>query len=223
MPIVRKRIVKDYLVLCEGKDTELFLISYLNSDSLSYDPRFSNDIQTLSFNGVSELAPFIQNLTNMEGFEGVKSLLVLRDAETDVSSAENDIRKAFLRSGLLAPSSCSSWDSTGSPAVAYTLLPSCDSAPIAGALEDLCWQILAGDGSDEVSEEAERFIERVEEVQPTRIVSHRHKSRLHAYLSASDSFVSLKIGEAAKAGAFDWQSERLDPLRKILAEGLQFL
>ncbi len=219
MRIAHKRILKEYLVLCEGKDIELFLISYLNSDALHSDSRFANEIQTFDFGGVDQLSAFIGNLKNMEGFESVHSLLILRDAEMDVAKAERDIQSALRKNGLSVPLSCCRWERSGTPAVSYVLMPSCDSAPIAGALEDLCWQILAGKDAAKVSIETERFINRVKERFPMRIVSHGHKSRLHAYLSTSDELVSLKIGEAAKAGAFDWHSKRLDSLRNVLAEG----
>ena len=42
MPIERKRIKKPFLLLCEGRDAEGFLINYLNSNELAQDPRFSN-------------------------------------------------------------------------------------------------------------------------------------------------------------------------------------
>jgi len=219
MAMVRNRIVREYLVLCEGKDVENFLISYLNSDALLDDPRFRNDIQTFDFGGVGQLTSFIKNLTNMDGFESVRSLLVLRDAETSVTKAESEIGAAFTEAGLPVPQYCCRWNSAGFPSVAYVLFPSCDETPTTGTLEDLCWQVLAGDDSSEVSAEASRFIEKVKASHPMRIVSHGHKSRIHAYLSASDRFVSLKIGEAAKAGAFDWANEKLLPLRTVLAGG----
>ena len=52
------------------------------------------------------------------------------------------------------------------------------------------------------------------------ISTHEHKSRLHTYFSVNEKYISLKIGEAAKAGAFAWDHEKLDGLRNIISEGL---
>ena len=43
-----------------------------------------------------------------------------------------------------------------------------------------------------------------------------HKNKLHAYLSGTDSFVGMKIGEAAQAGCFDFSHVKLDFLQKAL-------
>ena len=45
MALVRNHIEKQYVILCEGIDTVNFLIQYLNSKTLSYDQRFSTEIQ----------------------------------------------------------------------------------------------------------------------------------------------------------------------------------
>lgn len=55
MVYIKNRILKPFLILCEGRDVENFMICYLESDALSYDPRFSNDIQTFNFNGIDDL------------------------------------------------------------------------------------------------------------------------------------------------------------------------
>ena len=47
---------------------------------------------------------------------------------------------------------------------------------------------------------------------------HEFKTKLHSYFSVTDALVSLKIGEAAKAKAFDWYSEKLVPLKKFMEE-----
>ena len=71
----------------KGKTKKNFIISYLNSKSLAYDPRFSNDIQTFDFGDIDGLTVFIGNLMRTEGFDTVKHIMVLRDAETDVKRA----------------------------------------------------------------------------------------------------------------------------------------
>ena len=87
MSLERKQIVKPFLLLCEGKDAEGFLISYLNSNVLSSDQRFSNEIQVFDFGGNEELTNFLTNLKNMDKYEQVKSLAIIRDAEKDFSKA----------------------------------------------------------------------------------------------------------------------------------------
>jgi hypothetical protein len=44
------------------------------------------------------------------------------------------------------------------------------------------------------------------------------KAKLHTYFSVHNDYASLKIGEAAAAGAFDWNSPVLDPLKNFIQE-----
>lgn len=46
--------------------------------------------------------------------------------------------------------------------------------------------------------------------------AHGHKSRLHALFSVNEKLISLKIVKATKAGAFDWKSCYLEPLRDLI-------
>lgn len=44
----------------------------------------------------------------------------------------------------------------------------------------------------------------------------------NTYFSVTDDFVSMKIGEAARANAFNWSTDKLVPLKKfILSATLQ--
>lgn len=47
----------------------------------------------------------------------------------------------------------------------------------------------------------------------------KHKNRLHTYLSSSDEYVTMPLGLASKAGAFDWDSSELEPLKCFLTDG----
>ena len=51
-----------------------------------------------------------------------------------------------------------------------------------------------------------------------RVFQREFKTKLHTYFSVTDKYVSLKIGEAARAGAFNWSSEKLTPLKRFLLE-----
>jgi len=213
-------IEKPFLILCEGKDAELFLIHYLNSEALQEEPRFSNDIQVFGFNGNDTLRKSLGVLLNTEGFEQVSRILVVRDAEKDPDAASKSIQMAFRRCGLSAPTDCNVWaESTDNNIkAAYTLFPTCASEPTPGTLEDLCWQILAEDNADTVKEAINGFLEDLK-LEYDRSFPREFKARLHTYFSITDSYVSLKIGEAAKAGAFDWSADALLPFRELIQEG----
>jgi len=100
MAVVHNKIRKNYIILCEGKDTENFLIQYLNSEPLKIEKRFSEDIQTFDFCGINQLTMFMRTLMNMEGFDKVDRLLVIRDAETNVEQAEIMVRNSFSECGF---------------------------------------------------------------------------------------------------------------------------
>jgi len=103
MAYINNRILKPFLILCEGKDLENFMNRYLESDALAYDSRFSNDIQTFDFKGINDLSAFIGTLVRMDGFDLVRQILVLRDAETNVDAAIKSIQNAFCVNEMLVP------------------------------------------------------------------------------------------------------------------------
>lgn len=218
MSINNNTIEKDYLILCEGKDAELFLIQYLNSDALRYDSRFREDIQVLDFKGITELSTYLSNLSNMEGFEYVRRILVIRDAELNTKGAIDSIKTAFINNGFPVAEKCCTWNRDGVISTAFVLFPSCDENPVNGALEDLCWNLIHRN-DEKMKEDIKSFLTDVKD-NYNSISSHEHKCRLHTYLSVNDKYVSLKIGEAAMAGAFDWNGPGLLPLKMVIEQGL---
>lgn len=223
MAYIRNRILKPFLILCEGKDIENFVICFLESDALAYDSRFSNDIQAFDFGGIKDLEVFIGNLTKMEGFEFVRRILVLRDAETDVDQAIKMVQKAFRKNGLAVPDQPHEWKNrldSSAIMTAFTLLPACNPNPVPGALENLCWDILKDQYAQDMRKDVLGFIDDIKKNYGT-ISTHEHKSRLHTYFSVNEKYISLKIGEAALAGAFAWNHEKLDSFRELIAEGLE--
>jgi len=219
MPIVRTEIVKPYLILCEGRDAEGFLINYLESKTLSYDKRFSNDIQVLNFGGISELDNYLMNLKNMEKFEQVKSLAIIRDAEKDYSKACREVTNSLRKSDIATPECCGKWiqNDTGLN-VGYILFPLNSKA---GTLEDLCLQIISEDNGKEISSSIEAFLLEMEKSYG-RKYRRKHKNVLHTYLSTSDEYVTMPLGMASKAGAFSWDSTYLAPLKSFLSGGFSY-
>ena len=210
------RIRAKHLILCEGRDAEEVLITYLNSDALSDVPAFSNDFQVMDFGGITDLTNFVKTLQNMEGFDQVESLLIIRDAERDSTKAIADIQSTLRKCNLAIPNAPHSWCGC-SPKVGYLLFPTCDTSVQAGTLEDLCISILSEENSSAILYDIQDFMDDLGN-KYNRLYPHEFKTKLHTYFSVTDAYVSLKIGESAKAGAFNWNSDKLLPLKNFLAE-----
>lgn len=214
------RIEKRHLILCEGRDELFFLIAYLNSTHLSATPEFSEDIQVLDFGGNSDLLEQLKVLKVTPGFDEVKTLLIVRDAERDANAAIRQIRTALEKNAFTAPDGPHWWvkdEENNGIHIGFLLFPGCDEAPMAGTLEDLCAFILKEPAPPKLLEVVDRFLDQLK-TERGRDFVHRFKTRLHTCLAVSDKYVGMKIGEAAKAGAFDWSDERLTPLREFIQE-----
>lgn len=217
MPIERKMITKPYLLLCEGRDAEGFLINYLNSEALEDDSRFSNEIQVMDFGGNDNLSNFLINLTNMDRFDSVKSLAVIRDAEKDYDLACQEVISSLTKCGFSSPANCGTWVDSNNVKVGFMLFPLNNEA---GTLEDLCLRILSEENRDNVLSSIDSYLVKME-TQYDRNYTKRHKNKLHTYLSSHDKFVTMPLGVASKAGAFNWKSEDLDEFKFFLASGFE--
>ncbi len=54
-----------------------------------------------------------------------------------------------------------------------------------------------------------------------RSYHRKHKNKLHTYLSSSDKYVTMLLGTASSAGAFDWGSDELESFKSFLTEGFR--
>ena len=219
MPIERKRIKKPFLLLCEGRDAEGFLINYLNSNELAQDPRFSNEIQVLDFGGNEDLSNFLMSLKNMDKFDQVKSLAIIRDAERDYAKACQEVHSSLNKCGFESSECCGAWvhDPSGLK-VGFMLFPLNNRA---GTLEDLCLRILSENNNKNILSTIESFLD-VMESSYGRSYRRKHKNKLHTYLSSSDEYVTMPLGTASSAGAFDWDSDELESLKCFLVEGFRY-
>lgn len=211
-----REIKKQHLIICEGRDAQEFLINYLNSEALDSSPYFSKDIQVIDFGGNDDLTKFLELLRNMANFDDVKSLLIIRDAETDFQSAIQSIQKSLKSNELSVPESTFMWKD-GAPKIGFLLFPTCNAEPTNGTLEDLCLSILSSAKAPELKQEIAHFMDTLKEKHQFNF-ARSFKTQLHTYFSIHDNYVSLKIGEAAKAGAFDWNHKKLAPLKEFLSK-----
>ena len=209
-------ITKKCLIFCEGIDEYFFLIYWLNSKALANEEGFSRDIQVVNFGGNSDLSDTLQSYRLVENFSSVTHLMIIRDAEQDSHAATQSIQSALHSAGLTAPDSPAKWcfDSANEIHIGFLLFPQLTAQPVSGTLEDLCVQILAGNDAHDYLAEITPFLQNISACHGS--FTHPHKTKLHTYFSVSDKFTGLKIGESAKAGAFDWDNPKLDPLKDFV-------
>ena len=206
--------------MCEGKDDLGFLCYWLNSPALADNKAFSTDFQILPFDGTGNLPTFLEALKVRSGFGIVESILVVRDADENADSAKESVISAFKQAKLPTPKKPHEWQTDGQIKTGFLLFPTCTQDAENGTLEDLCLQILKDEKSNEVITRADHLIDSLKK-DDLRTFPHEHKAKLHTYFSVTDEYISLKVGEAAKAGAFDWNSSKLSPLRAFLEELLE--
>lgn len=202
-----------HLILCEGKDDKAFLMSFLKSGFLNqFDLNF---IQVTKADGVDNIRKMVLVLVNTDGFQQIDSLLVIRDADNDIRSAQDSVKGAFAAAGLPVPQTEYQWERGDTIKTAFLLMPTCSNTSQKGALDDLCWDILSEKFEDSIKEEVNGFISSLE-ADKKRTYVHKSKALVHTYFSATEKLIASGIGRAADAGAFDWTSEILDPLRYFL-------
>lgn len=193
-------IKKPKLLLVEGTDAYYFCIWALTAYGIE-------NVQVLDFGGITQLHGYLKALVLLPGYETVKTVVVARDAETKPGTAMVSIKKALQRSGLSAPTTPFEFSGDG-PRVAFILFPGFDGAGKVqpGTLEDLCSHILKDHDTERLAC-VEAYLRCL--IDQGKNVKWKHKSFLHAYFAGDDRFVGMKIGEASKAGAWNWEHENL--------------
>lgn len=200
-------IKKPKLLLVEGADAYYFWIWAIESYKIE-------DIQVMDFGGITDLIGYLKMLKGVSGYEEVTTIVIARDAETKPDIAVSSVKRALKKSGLAVPDK-PFYFYGDSPRIAFMLFPGLDGSGglIPGTLEDLCFQILK-DNDKKRLKCAENYLFCLEQMD--KKITWKHKSLLHAYFAGEDRFVGMKIGEASKAGAWNWEHERLKSFQEIV-------
>jgi hypothetical protein len=208
----RNQIIKmPKLLLVEGADALYFFISSL--DAFGVD-----DVQVMDFGGITDLTAYLKALPLFPGYEMVSTIVIARDAENNPITAVSNVKRSLQEAALPVPGN--SFEFVGdTPRVAFMIFPGFDAESgnqdslLAGTLEDLCLEIVK-DGS--TFECVDLYIQCLQS--KGHEITRLHKTKLHSYLSGKNDFVGLKIGEASKAGAWDWDHSRLAAFKDIIVK-----
>jgi hypothetical protein len=208
-------INKTKLILAEGREVQGFI------EWICKKCRSTNDIQVMNFGGISELRLFIKNLVNMDRYDEVESVAVVRDAEEDADSAIDSIKSALGNNELgddklPVPNEPFTFQSAHGKKVAYMILSDPNDSS-KGTLEDLC---LAMVDKQPIFECINSFFECAQEkCEPEKILQNLPKRKVRCYLSTlAPKFIGANIGEAAERGAWDISHEFLLRFKHIIEE-----
>ena len=201
MPSGAVAVQKPRLLVVEGVDEERFFGSLLSSIG-------RDDVQVLPIGGKTRLPQTLRALKFTPGFSSVTALGVVRDADDDFDAAFGSACSALAAAEFDAPDSHGVF-SAGALRVGVWIMPD-GTRP--GMLEDLCLESVDPDPATAcVDAFMQCLAERIEE-QP----KSEPKARLHAFL-ASRPEPDRRLGEAAEAGYWPWDSRAFAPLKRFLS------
>ena len=209
-----------HLILCEGIDEKLFFIRFLNyfKEKSGSDYDKYNEIQIEDIGGNSELDAQLNVWKLVSGFEDLKTVGIIRDAEIDAVAAIQSIQYCFSHNDLSEPQDCFELTESqdGGVRTVFGILPGTktNNKWDNGTLEDLCLKILKDSQSSEKIDLLTKYLEQAQDNFEYKI-NHMHKAKLHTYFSSNESFIGLKIGEAAKRKAFNFESDVLVNFKKM--------
>ena len=210
-PKEKETIKMSKLLVAEGADCYYFLRAALDAFNV-------NDAQVLDFGGIGDLTPYLRNLPNIPGYEDVKvsTIVIVRDAETDPITAVSNVKSALQAAGFSVPDNPFEF-TTGLPRVAFMIFPGFDADSedqntlLPGALEDLCIEIVRDTSTFECVDLYMKCLE-----SNGQRITWPHKTKLHSYFAGKNGFVGMKIGEASRAGAWDWNHIRLEKFKNVI-------
>jgi hypothetical protein len=198
-----KQIESEIQLLVEGKDEYNFfeaIIEHLSQEHL--------DIQIHDFGGVNRLRGFLRAFVLSPGFEStVRSIGIVRDAETCAVSAFQSVRSSLENAGLPSPAQ-PGYPTDSDPKVTVLILPG-DNRP--GMLETLLCESFKDSPEDQC---IDGFLNCVNAISGIS-VDRPYKARAHAYLATKpDPHVS--VGVAAKNGYWDLDHPVLGDVRSFV-------
>jgi hypothetical protein len=188
------------LLLVEGQDEIKFFDALLMRLEL-------HDVQVRSYNGIPKLRPFLRTLPVTPGFAGLVSVGVVRDADDNAGGAFESVSAALFAAGLVAPTR--PFGLAGDrPRVSVAILPPENQS---GTLEDLCLEAVSADPAMQC---VDSYLEclAANGLNPRPLA----KARVHTFL-ASRNRPDRRLGEAAEAGEWPWDSPVFDIVKNFLS------
>ena len=188
-------------LLVEGNDPRNFFEAFVRHLSI-------DNVQIQNFGGITQLRDFLDGLVGATGFrEIVKSLAIVRDAETSAAGAFQSVQASLKNAALPVPNRPETRTGT-SPAVAVLILPG-NNQP--GMLETMLCESFANTPENDC---IDAFFDCVDAL-PNASIKRPEKARARAYLTTKPD-PHLSVGVAAKRDYWDLDHRVFDRVRDFL-------
>jgi hypothetical protein len=130
-------IKKTKLILAEGVDAVYFLIYLL-------DTVRNEDIQVFDYGGITELTQFLNNLSKLDKYDEVSTIIIARDSETSAEPSIQSVKAGLKKTNLTKDDIMPFWIEQKVKKIGLVLFPGYDGQQLCktGTLEDLCLKIL---------------------------------------------------------------------------------
>ena len=198
-------VTSDALLVVEGSDDAWFCNAFLRRGLQQAE------VQIAEVGGTPKLRPFITGtLKAAENLPNLRRLGIVTDADNNATAAFQRVRNALADAGFPAPRRVWETAQSGNLIVSIAVLPD---GSATGDLEGLCLRSIAGDPLTDCVDE---YIACAKAA--GREIADSNKARLHAYLAAAGSQPGLRLGEAAEAGVWNWQSLAFAQIRQFLLD-----
>ncbi|MCL1974607.1 MAG: hypothetical protein FWG61_00430 [Firmicutes bacterium] len=209
----KKNISQPNIILCEGDDTFYFIKGHL--EYLQKNEAVFEKFQAFDFGGNKELPTFLSDdLPVKPGYDNITSIIIIRDSEDNFDSAVQEVKSALKKAGLPVPSEPNTIEQDDKIRVAFSLFPSLSNIKQNGTLEDLYIENLVEVGVNSVLDDIYAFLDDLKS--KGRSFTWPHKTKLHTYFSVTNDYVTMKVGEATEAGAFDFECAKMNVLKELL-------
>lgn len=197
-----QQLSKPKLLIGEGSEEVLFFHAFLNHLNIT-------DIQVENYGGKQGLGNYLKTLHLRPGYSEVVSLGITRDADESANNAFNSVC-GFLKNGKLPVPNHPKQIIGESPQVSVLILPDYQNN---GMLEDVCLEAVKTDPAIQCVDDYFKCVYSTVGRKPKN--KDIAKARLRVWL-ASQIAPDKRLGEAAQAGYFTWDSPAFDGLKLFL-------
>ena len=200
------RVEQESLLLVEGIEDARFFTAIAHQLNRT-------DLQIVTVGGKDNFRSFLAStLSKSDNFSQLRRLGIVRDADNSAQSTLQSLQNALVHAQLPAPSRVWVPEQAGHLTVSLAILPDGSSQ---GNLEDLCIRsIESSPDSTCVDQYVQCRVNAGAQIANNRLA----KSKAYAYLAVGRDSAEpgLRLGEAAEAGVWDWNSSAFQRIRDFL-------